>query len=850
MAIGVAARYLCGDEERRAALETSIGNGVVINGIDYIEVIDRDLVDTPAESARQQILLVHCFAAGIDGLTADHIRIDGGVRITPIGIEWVRVLSDILDPSVPILERNFLQNYRPELQRDRVLAVGTDSNGDFSTYSLSLVDPGTTNAAAGFDPRLSRVDFSFKVECPSEFDCVEPPCPPQEFSEPAIDYLAKDYSSFRRLMLDRMSAIAPEWQERNPADLGVALVEMLAYVGDQLSYYQDAVSTEAYLGTARQRVSVRRHARLVDYFIGEGVNARTWAHIEIPIALDGVTIATGTRLLTKLPGKGVVLSADDARVAAANQLAATFETMHEVRLWEQLNEIEFYTWSDRECCLPVGATKATLVGPLPEPQFCVGDHILFEEVIGPKTGQPVDADPRHRHVVRITKIERGEDPLVENLGDPPIEVVEIEWDAADALPFALCISSITAEGQNFVPMASVARGNLVLCDHGRTIPEAGADPEQLPPVPEEPRWYRPTLQNGPVTHAAPLPDKYFDGRCDPDYQRRPATELFRYQPADASPAIELVSNAGIPWKPARDLLASDGFAEEFVAEIENDGQARIRFGDGKNGKLPAEATRFDATYRVGNGVAGNIGHDALGHIVDGPAGITAVRNPLAATGGTEPEKAEEVRRYAPEAFRVQQRAVTEDDYARVTERHPEVQRAAATFRWTGSWHTVFITVDRRGGLAVDADFQQRIRRHVNLFRMAGHDLEIDRPRFVSLDIKLIICVASGYFRSHVKQALLDVFSNRRLAGGELGFFHADNWTFAQPVYLSRIYAAAEAVTGVDSVVVEHFQRRASAPQGEIESGEFTIGRLEIAQLDNDPSRRENGSLELEMTGGL
>ena len=43
----------------------------------------------------------------------------------------------------------------------------------------------------------------------------------------------------------------PDWQERHVPDIGVALVELLAYVGDYLSYYQDAVATEAYLETAR-----------------------------------------------------------------------------------------------------------------------------------------------------------------------------------------------------------------------------------------------------------------------------------------------------------------------------------------------------------------------------------------------------------------------------------------------------------------------------------------------------------------------------------------------------------------------------------------------------------------------
>ena len=43
----------------------------------------------------------------------------------------------------------------------------------------------------------------------------------------------------------------PDWRERNPADLWVALAEAVAFRGDELSYFQDAVATEAYLGTAR-----------------------------------------------------------------------------------------------------------------------------------------------------------------------------------------------------------------------------------------------------------------------------------------------------------------------------------------------------------------------------------------------------------------------------------------------------------------------------------------------------------------------------------------------------------------------------------------------------------------------
>src|SRR5258706_9448630 len=117
-------------------------------------------------------------------------------------------------------------------------------------------------------------------------------------------------------MLDRLATIAPDWRERNPADLGIALVELLAYVGDYLSYQQDAVATEAYLGTARRRVSVRRHARMVDYAMHDGSNARAWVQVQVSaktelkrLAQAGPTKYT-TKLLTRATGQPVRIAFD------------------------------------------------------------------------------------------------------------------------------------------------------------------------------------------------------------------------------------------------------------------------------------------------------------------------------------------------------------------------------------------------------------------------------------------------------------------------------------------------------------------------------------------------------------
>src|SRR5205814_8431765 len=134
-----------------------------------------------------------------------------------------------------------------------VLRVDVDRGGDYSPYTLTL-------EANDLDPVKRSTVFSFMASCPTDADCLAAPCPPLVREEPLLDYLAKDYASFRRLLLDLLPQRNPDFVERNPADLGIALVELLAYAGDHLSYFQDAVANEAFLDTVRRRIADRRHA--------------------------------------------------------------------------------------------------------------------------------------------------------------------------------------------------------------------------------------------------------------------------------------------------------------------------------------------------------------------------------------------------------------------------------------------------------------------------------------------------------------------------------------------------------------------------------------------------------------
>lgn len=788
-------QFKCGSERRRQMVADVNSK---LNGIDYLEV----------DAANLQ-LNVHFFHflpgtpqnPGVP-LGIANIAIDGGVRVHP-------AVTQVTTAG-------------------KLLTITVDQLGDFSTYRLRLRQSDLPDAETpqGFDPPVSQVDFSFRLDCDPGLDCATPvECAPMILDEPEIDYQARDYASFRRLMLDRLSAITPAWTERNPADFGIAMVELFAYLGDQLTYQQDAVATEAYLSSARRRVSVRRHARLLDYRMHDGCNARAWVHFDVSPAGPDVKLPALSLLLSGGSfGPAVDPTKVDIQALLTREQPVVFQTMHDATLRESQNRIRFYTWTDFDCCLPAGATAATLREDTPL-HLAVGDVLIFEEVLDPAEGVTAGADPAHRHAVRLTRADSRVDV------EAGVNVVEIEWAAEDALPFPLCLS-VTLEAKA-VEDVSVALGNIVLADHGRWLPPFPVDPPSPPVVGR----YRPRLGLGPVTFVGPSPDL-----------TQPAVAAMTWDSREATPAIKL-SDGHQKWNAQPDLLESGQFATDYVAEVESDGVTTLRFGDGVHGLEPDPDLTFVAGYRVGNGIAGNLGREAISRVVIAGGGLSHVTNPLPAQGGVEPEEAERVKLMAPHAFRTQLRAVTESDYAEVTQRRQEVHKAGAQFRWTGSWYTSFVTVEPHESLDLPPPEKAALAGYLDRFRMAGWDVEIEPPVSVPLDVALTVCVAVGYLAGHVKVALAAALGSGRLPDGTRGFFNAENFQFGQPLFLSALYQAALGVHGVKSVVVDRLERLGAPSAEAIDKGELIVGRFEVIRCDNDPNFPDRGRLSLAMVGG-
>lgn len=798
-----------------------------VNGIDYVEV-DGVTFSTESTSTGNATVKMHL-------LRPADIKLDS-IRIDTLKCEEIKPNTN---------SNNAGYDYD-------IVVTGSIEKTTSCLLTLGVFNKEPPEPLPGFDPLLSEAVFSFDVNQDSDRDLpAASTCSPAALVEPDMHYLAKDYASFRQLVLDRLALIMPEWRERHVPDLGLTLVELLAYVGDYLSYYQDAVATEAYLHTARRRISVRRHARLVDYHMHEGCNARALlcleaASPEMKVDLSNVYFVTDHGLSFNLPG--MVSRESQLKDAVSSEQYEIFEPVEptEKTLYPEHNEIHIYTWGQERCCLPKGATRAALCDgeKLPEEanqsgstvlegeeeptetaqsgdeteenepttaeneialrdqldlmrvlELQVNDVLIFEELFDPATGLRDDADPAHRHAVRLTTVTLAYDLVGRQA------VLEIEWDRADALPFPLCLSAITDDCR-LLENISVARGNVILVDHGQTNEEDLAPVESADSEPTcnacgemidaQPRPYRPRLTHHPVVFREAFS------------QDKPIHSLlYERDPRAALPCVTLENpnydeadpwNEPSLWQARYDLLSSGPDERDFVVEVDDEGVAHLRFGDDVLGERPLANMPFHARYRIGEPLAGNVGAETICRLVVRNGyidGITRVRNPLAASGGTASESMADVKLRAPYLFRQQMlRAITAEDYARLVEQNvPGVQKAYASLVASGTRFDVNVWFDPLKDAEVT---KQQIEESLYPFRRIGHDINVQSDASIDFTVTVTVKTKKQAIKEHVHEAL-------KLALGEKGFFHPDRLTFEKGISLSQLVATAQRVQGVEYI---------------------------------------------------
>ena len=118
---------------------------------------------------------------------------------------------------------------------------------------------------------------------------------------PIIDYMARDYDSLLQSMRELIPEKLPKWTDyESEADFGNVLLQLFAHMGDILSYYQDRIANESFLGTAQTRRSIIHHLRLIGYKLSTAAPAAAKLTIWVPKSWSKkIVISKGDAFATK-----------------------------------------------------------------------------------------------------------------------------------------------------------------------------------------------------------------------------------------------------------------------------------------------------------------------------------------------------------------------------------------------------------------------------------------------------------------------------------------------------------------------------------------------------------------------
>lgn len=677
-------------------------------------------------------------------------------------------------------------------------------------------------------PFFAGAGFDFYIDCPAG-DCHpdDRVAAPAAVAEPAVDLATKDYRGFLQVAQDWVRATDPNWSDLSPASVEGTLIELMAHHAEMLSIHQDRVVQEAFVTTARERISLTRHARFLGLELDQGETAQTIAVVDIG-APDAGYLPAGTPM---------------ERRESAGRVTARFETVEAAfldRRWNAgLNDP-----ADGSGLLPAawpGAADAVLPAG-------TGGILLLGWDRGLAEGQCIVLiQGAATHVAKIVSLREIEAPgwtalPTDPVSTSPVQVTEVTWDRPTA--------SVFAPWSDPAGLPLLISANTVQVRYGETR--------------------RSSNRPGPGVIGLG------DGRRDAVFASEPVTGQVLLRalrtPEDGiltdggttpRPALSLtIGDEPFTWQP--DLRGSARFDRHFTTERDDDGSVWLIFGDGDQGvALPAAAgpglpdEEILLSYRRGDPSAGNIGAFALNSVARFPdddarnaeidnLAVIAATNVTAAVGGRRPVSLDTARQLIPESIRhpALQRCVTLDDYRRAAEAVDGVSRVAAK-PLGGLFNTVALLVAPEKGDLPEASLMDAVWQQVDRLRMAGREHIVRPPDYLPLDVALLVCPAAGAGAAAVRdQARAALVPGE---GGGTGFFHRSRIGFGAEIRLADVLAAVQAQPAVGAVRALRF-RALLDPSSETVRRSIRLGATEIAQFAGDDARPDRGRLTIRIEG--
>jgi hypothetical protein len=315
-----------------------------------------------------------------------------------------------------------------------------------------------------------------------------------------------------------------------------------------------------------------------------------------------------------------------------------------------------------------------------------------------------------------------------------------------------------------------------------------------------------------------------------DFTLSQSPVTYLQQGAAYASTITLTVN-GIPWTEVSSFYGQPPDAEIFVTREDSKGKTHVTFGDGVNGaRLPTGTNNVVATYRTGGGAASPPA-GKLTVIAKSFPGLSSVRNPVAVSGGADPDPADAIKHFAPRSVLTFGRAVSVFDYEALAAQAPGVARARAVWSWDDARQRSLVTVY----VGDDAGAVQTARTALAAAGDPNRPVLVKQGTEISIALAITLVTTPGMDGGAIEAAI-----SSALTDTETGLFGAWNLQIGQPVFDGQIEAALLSVEGAVAITAMTFIADGLADPGPLhvpaEGAFYTLTPANIAIIaEPDPN---------------
>lgn len=265
-------------------------------------------------------------------------------------------------------------------------------------------------------------------------------------------------------------------------------------------------------------------------------------------------------------------------------------------------------------------------------------------------------------------------------------------------------------------------------------------------------------------------------------------------------AIEVTVSSGTSiqsssetWTQVDNLKDSEPTDAHYQVRIDEDGNAVIQFGDGRNGRrLPTGGNNVRVSYRQGSGAAGNLAAGSLTKLAKPHPLLDSIMQPIASSGGADRESDSDLRENAPATLLALDRAVSLEDFSQLARSHASVWQARA-FRkppGLGQRERLEVVVMAAGGGTPSEALKDELAGYLLARAQPGVALAVTEYVRLSFQLAVKIRIRTDAYDS---QAVQDAVTTALLAA-----FTEQYRQLGQTLYRGEIYQIVDGVAGVEN----------------------------------------------------